>query len=65
MKSTLVGTEGEIPDSMAFASCEKNMEENESVMKVKKVQGAVGLYSQGTNPACDVMEVSVRMEHFR
>lgn len=39
------------------------MGDNESVMKVKKDQGAVELYSLGTNPACEVMEVSATREH--
>lgn len=43
----------------------KTWKEMSQLWKWKKVQGAVGLYSQDTNPACDVMEGSVRMEHFR
>lgn len=56
MQSTLVGSEDEIPDFMEFASTEKNMEDYESVMKMREINhGTMGLYSQGTNPAGEVM----------
>lgn len=43
MKNTLVDTEDEIPDFMECVSCEENMEDNESVMKVEDSSGSCGV----------------------